>query len=136
METINSSQVGGNVKDVQVGDHVGIGYFIDSCLACQYCKADEETLCEKGTYSKIFSLLYRQQVNDKFFAAYSKKVSLELLLESSNMVISKLTMAPIHMEVGLKRSLPTGTLYLLSPSPIPWKRLDLSSVLELQCSTH
>ena len=60
-ETIDSSQVGGNVKDVQVGDHVGIGYFIDSCLACQYCKADEETLCEKGTYSK-YSLLYHSKL--------------------------------------------------------------------------
>ena len=24
-------------KDVTVGDHVGVGYFIDSCLKCEYC---------------------------------------------------------------------------------------------------
>ena len=64
LETINSSQVGGNVKDVQVGDHVGIGYFIDSCLACQYCKADEETLCEKGKYLfKIFKIIIKSMIN-------------------------------------------------------------------------
>ena len=38
-----------NVKDINVGDHVGIGYYMDSCLDCNFCKTDEEPLCDKGT---------------------------------------------------------------------------------------
>ena len=25
-------------KNLTVGDHVGVGYFIDSCLKCGYCQ--------------------------------------------------------------------------------------------------
>ena len=35
-------------KDVKVGDHVGVGYFIDSCLNCKYCHNGEENNCENG----------------------------------------------------------------------------------------
>ena len=36
-----------------MGDHVGIGYYMDTCLECDFCKSDEEPLCDKGTYLKI-----------------------------------------------------------------------------------
>ena len=42
------SKVGPNVKDVHIGDHVGVGYFIDTCLNCEYCKNDQENNCVKG----------------------------------------------------------------------------------------
>ena len=42
------SKVGPNVKDVHIGDHVGVGYFIDACLNCEYCKNDQENNCVKG----------------------------------------------------------------------------------------
>ena len=32
----------------QVGDTVGVGYFIDSCRECAACKKNEEQYCEKG----------------------------------------------------------------------------------------
>ena len=42
------TKVGANVKDVQVGDHVGIGYFMDTCFECEYCEKDDEVNCLKG----------------------------------------------------------------------------------------
>ena len=34
-------RVGSEVADLSVGDHVGVGYFIDSCLECQFCKDNQ-----------------------------------------------------------------------------------------------
>jgi len=42
------TKVGSKVQDLKIGDHVGIGYFIDSCLSCEYCVMDDETNCLKG----------------------------------------------------------------------------------------
>lgn len=33
---------------MQVGDHAGIGYYMDSCLECEYCKSNDEINCTKG----------------------------------------------------------------------------------------
>lgn len=33
------------VKDVQIGDHVGIKWLNGSCLSCTYCQASDEPLC-------------------------------------------------------------------------------------------
>ncbi len=33
-----SDKVGKNVKDVKVGDKVGVGCIVDSCLDCSNCK--------------------------------------------------------------------------------------------------
>jgi len=41
------SKVGKNVKDIKVGDHAGVGCFVDSCLNCRPCKAGDENGCEK-----------------------------------------------------------------------------------------
>ena len=52
-----------------MGDHVGIGYYMDSCLECNFCKSDEEPLCEKGT--KLNTLDFRQWLkNDNFVSLY------------------------------------------------------------------
>ena len=40
--------VGQNVKDIKVGDNVGVGCVSDSCLECANCEASEEHACEKG----------------------------------------------------------------------------------------
>ncbi len=42
------TQVGKNVKKVKVGDKVGVGCIVDSCLDCQSCKKSEEQYCESG----------------------------------------------------------------------------------------
>jgi len=41
--------VGSKVSTFSVGDHVGVGCFVDSCLECDYCKQGEEQYCAKGT---------------------------------------------------------------------------------------
>lgn len=43
--------VGSEVTRWRVGDHVGVGCFVDSCGTCEHCAADEEQFCtgEGGT---------------------------------------------------------------------------------------
>ena len=46
--------VGANVKSVAVGDRVGVGCIVDSCMSCGQCDQSEEQYCENGmtmTYS-------------------------------------------------------------------------------------
>jgi uncharacterized zinc-type alcohol dehydrogenase-like protein len=40
--------VGSDVKDFKVGDAVGVGCLVDSCLACPSCEEGLENYCEKG----------------------------------------------------------------------------------------
>jgi uncharacterized zinc-type alcohol dehydrogenase-like protein len=44
--------VGKNVSRVKVGDHVGVGCMVDSCMNCSACQRGEEQKCSKqvGTY--------------------------------------------------------------------------------------
>ncbi|HEX7031666.1 MAG TPA: alcohol dehydrogenase catalytic domain-containing protein [Nitrososphaera sp.] len=41
-------QVGSGVKNVKVGDRVGIQPLFSSCLQCEYCAAGRENLCENA----------------------------------------------------------------------------------------
>ncbi len=41
-------EVGPKVTKVKVGDNVGVGCIIDSCLACDSCHQGDEQYCEKG----------------------------------------------------------------------------------------
>ncbi len=40
--------VGEAVTKYRVGDHVGVGCMVDSCLACDQCRKGEEQLCREG----------------------------------------------------------------------------------------
>ena len=42
------TSVGSKVTKVKVGDRVGVGCIVDSCMNCDGCKAGEEQLCAKG----------------------------------------------------------------------------------------
>ncbi len=44
-------QVGSDVTKWKVGDHVGVGCFVDSCRHCEHCEGDQEQFCsgEGGT---------------------------------------------------------------------------------------
>jgi uncharacterized zinc-type alcohol dehydrogenase-like protein len=49
-------EVGSAVKKFTVGDHIGVGVFIDSCRQCQPCKDGLEQYCDQGmtgTYNTL-----------------------------------------------------------------------------------
>jgi uncharacterized zinc-type alcohol dehydrogenase-like protein len=50
------SRVGSNVSKYKVGDHVGVGCFVDSCRECIHCKAALDQYCLQGhtqTYNDV-----------------------------------------------------------------------------------
>lgn len=50
------TRVGDNVTKFKVGDTVGVGCFVDSCMHCANCEADLEQYCENGhtqTYNSL-----------------------------------------------------------------------------------
>ncbi len=47
------TKVGSKVEKVKVGDHVGVGCIVDSCLDCPACERSEEQYC-----SKEFTMTY------------------------------------------------------------------------------
>ncbi|ODQ50781.1 NADP-dependent alcohol dehydrogenase [Saitoella complicata NRRL Y-17804] len=50
-------RVGKNVKNVKVGDRIGVGAQSSSCLSCSPCKTHSEPYCEKGmvgTYNGVY----------------------------------------------------------------------------------
>ena len=66
-------RVGKDVKHVKVGDIVGVGAQNDSCLECDYCKADREQYCEKGQVGTYAGKYYRQEVakGSKSYGGYA-----------------------------------------------------------------
>ncbi|KAG7956064.1 hypothetical protein I3843_11G105800 [Carya illinoinensis] len=41
-------EVGSNVHRFKVGDHIGVGTYVNSCRDCEYCNDNEEVYCAKG----------------------------------------------------------------------------------------
>ena len=65
------AEVGSDVSDHQVGDVVGVGCFVDSCLECAACKDGEEQFCEKGVVQTYSSKGYDDEVTQ---GGYSQQV--------------------------------------------------------------
>ncbi|XP_030550024.1 probable cinnamyl alcohol dehydrogenase 1 [Rhodamnia argentea] len=42
-------EVGDKVSKFKIGDHVGVGTFVDSCRECEYCEVRHEEHCSKAT---------------------------------------------------------------------------------------
>jgi uncharacterized zinc-type alcohol dehydrogenase-like protein len=63
--------VGSEVTKFVVGDRVGVGCFVDSCGACEYCLSGEEQYCMKGVVSTYNSLDYDGQPT---YGGYSQKI--------------------------------------------------------------
>lgn len=41
--------VGSNVQRFKVGDHVGVGTYVNSCRQCEYCEDGQEVSCTSGS---------------------------------------------------------------------------------------
>ena len=61
------SRVGSNVKDIDVGDHVGIGYYIDSCLDCEYCEKGRDVQDYMRVSPVMLPLVYTKCINRSSF---------------------------------------------------------------------
>ncbi|WP_408095604.1 NAD(P)-dependent alcohol dehydrogenase [Peredibacter sp. HCB2-198] len=51
--------IGSKVTKYKVGDHVGVGCFVDSCRECAHCKAELEQYCDVG-----FNATYNSKEKD------------------------------------------------------------------------
>jgi len=51
------TEVGPDVTKVKVGDNVGVGCIIDSCLDCEMCKIGDEMLCENGGSTHTYNTM-------------------------------------------------------------------------------
>jgi len=65
------TSVGSKVKKFKVGDHVGIGCFIDSCRTCTECKKGEEQYCSTGT---VFTYASKDKEGRPTYGGYSDKI--------------------------------------------------------------
>ncbi len=45
------TQVGSDVTKVAVGDHVGVGCFVDSCGSCEFCERGDEQFCADAVFT-------------------------------------------------------------------------------------
>lgn len=43
--------VGSDVHSFKIGDHVGVGTYVNSCRKCSFCEDREEVNCEKQTFT-------------------------------------------------------------------------------------
>lgn len=65
-------QVGAEVTKFQVGDNVGVGCLVDSCLTCISCQENLEQFCEKGAVTTYNSFCYDGKT--KNYGGYSNYI--------------------------------------------------------------
>ncbi|MDO9377721.1 MAG: NAD(P)-dependent alcohol dehydrogenase [Nocardioidaceae bacterium] len=64
------SAVGDEVTKFSVGDHAGVGCFVDSCRACENCLAGEEQYCLEG---EVATYNGRDYEGGETYGGYSKQ---------------------------------------------------------------
>jgi uncharacterized zinc-type alcohol dehydrogenase-like protein len=64
--------VGDKVTKFKVGDVVGVGCMVDSCLSCEYCKGDDEQFCAEGFTGTYNS--YERGTETPTFGGYSTDI--------------------------------------------------------------
>jgi uncharacterized zinc-type alcohol dehydrogenase-like protein len=55
------SAVGADVKTYNTGDRVGVGCFVDSCGACEWCTGGDEQFCVKGAVATYNGIGYDEE---------------------------------------------------------------------------
>jgi uncharacterized zinc-type alcohol dehydrogenase-like protein len=64
-------EIGSDVTDHAVGDVVGVGCFVDSCLDCEACKDGEEQFCDQGVVQTYSAKDYDGEIT---YGGYSEQV--------------------------------------------------------------
>ena len=65
------SEVGSEVTDHAVGDLVGVGCFVDSCLECEACRDGEEQFCAEGVVQTYGA---EDRHGERTYGGYSQQV--------------------------------------------------------------
>jgi uncharacterized zinc-type alcohol dehydrogenase-like protein len=63
--------VGADVTKVKVGDRVGVGVMVDSCMECDACKDGQEQFCEKGMIENYNSKGYDGHWHDGGYSTHT-----------------------------------------------------------------
>jgi len=91
--------VGDQVKDITIGDHVGVKWINGTCLSCTYCTTGDEPLCQKATMSGLtVDGSFQQYCAAK--AAHVARIPKEIPLDA----ISPILCAGITVYKGLKET--------------------------------
>ena len=53
-------EIGPKVTKVKIGDNVGVGVMIDSCLDCEACKDGDECYCINGGFTHTYNSTKKQ----------------------------------------------------------------------------
>ncbi|MGP6175047.1 NAD(P)-dependent alcohol dehydrogenase [Corynebacterium sp. A21] len=65
--------IGEGVTNFQVGEHVGVGCFVNSCGECEACEAGEESYCERGPIT-TYGVLDRYADGEFTQGGYSRSI--------------------------------------------------------------
>lgn len=105
------SKVGKNVTKFKVGDYAGIGCIINSCGVCDFCKAGQQQLCEKGMVGTYASVDYKHN-NEITQGGYS-----------NNYVISENYAIKIPKTADMKKVAPLLCAGVTTFSPIKFSKV-------------
>eukprot|EP00960_Hanusia_phi_P039500 753915-Hanusia_phi.AAC.31 len=118
--------VGSKVTKFQVGDNIGVGCMVDSCMDCKYCKQNEEQYCNTGstfTYGGVSKYgrcgpagkptaggySDKMVVNEHFAVKVPKDISLE---KAAPLLCAGITMYDPIVEHGVKAGTKIGIVGL------------------------
>ncbi|CAO3627171.1 unnamed protein product [Cunninghamella echinulata] len=65
-----ATRVGANVTKFKVGDRIGVGAQVESCLECENCKSNQENICLKRVIGTYNSKWYN---GEKTYGGYANK---------------------------------------------------------------
>ncbi|KAI4354211.1 hypothetical protein L6164_003100 [Bauhinia variegata] len=63
-------KIGSKVQGFNVGDHVGVGTYVNSCRNCDFCNDEVEVLCEKGAVYTFSGVDYDGTVTKGGYSSY------------------------------------------------------------------
>ena len=69
------AQIGNGVTKNKVGDHVGVGCFVDSCRNCSSCKGGLEQYCDEGMTGTYGSFERGTEISTQ--GGYSNKITVD-----------------------------------------------------------